>query len=88
MAADLADLARRVIARPEVFRTVLGPAYPGHHNHFHLDCAPYRVVEVFEHVEQRHTQPARVADEVAAHFVGDAGEGDVSLYDSPAEQVG
>jgi hypothetical protein len=45
--AFLRDLARRVIDRLDIFRTVLGPAYPGHRNHFHLDCAPYRVVEVF-----------------------------------------
>jgi len=31
-------------ARPEVFRVMLGPAYPGHANHFHFDCAPYRLV--------------------------------------------
>lgn len=31
-------------ARPEVFRVMLGPAYPGHKNHFHFDCAPYRLV--------------------------------------------
>ena len=45
--AFLRDLARRVIARPDIFRVVLGPAWPGHKNHFHLDCAPYRMVEVF-----------------------------------------
>jgi len=39
-------LARRVI-EGGLFRTVLGPAWPGHHNHFHLDFAPYRVIEVF-----------------------------------------
>jgi hypothetical protein len=46
-AAFLHDLARRVMARPALFRVVLGPAWPGHHNHFHLDMAPYRMVEVF-----------------------------------------
>ena len=45
--AFLRDLARRVIAHTELFRVVLGPAWPGHKNHFHLDCAPYRMVEVF-----------------------------------------
>ncbi len=45
--AFLRDLARRVIARPDLFRVVLGPSYPGHHNHFHFDCAPYRLVDVF-----------------------------------------
>lgn len=44
----LRTLARRLIARPEIFRTLLGPAYPGHRNHFHFDCAPYRVVDIFE----------------------------------------
>jgi hypothetical protein len=46
-AAFLRDLATRLIERPDVFPVVLGPAWPGHHNHFHLDHAPYRVVEVF-----------------------------------------
>jgi hypothetical protein len=46
-AGFLRRLAQRVIERPDVFRTVLGPAWPGHKNHFHLDFAPYRVVEVF-----------------------------------------
>ncbi len=45
--AFLRELARRVIAEPDLFRVVLGPAWPGHHNHFHLDMAPYRMVEVF-----------------------------------------
>jgi hypothetical protein len=43
----LRTLATRLIGRPDLFRCVLGPAYPGHHNHLHLDFAPYRVVEVF-----------------------------------------
>jgi hypothetical protein len=46
-AAFLRELARALIARPDLFSVVLGPAWPGHHNHFHLDHAPYRVVEVF-----------------------------------------
>jgi hypothetical protein len=46
-AAFLRALAERVIARPDIFHVVLGPAWPGHKNHFHLDHAPYRVVEVF-----------------------------------------
>jgi hypothetical protein len=45
--AFLHALAREVLARPDLFRVVLGPAWPGHHNHFHLDAAPYRVTEVF-----------------------------------------
>ena len=43
----LRSLAARLIERRDLFRCVLGPAYPGHHNHLHLDFAPYRVVEVF-----------------------------------------
>jgi hypothetical protein len=45
--AFLRELARRLIARTDIFRAVLGPAWPGHKNHFHLDCAPYRMTEVF-----------------------------------------
>jgi len=37
-------LAAALVARPEIFRTLLGPGYPGHDDHFHFDCAPYRVV--------------------------------------------
>jgi hypothetical protein len=44
-AAFLHDLAHELATRPEVFRVLLGPGYPGHHNHFHLDHAPYRVVD-------------------------------------------
>lgn len=44
----LRALATRLIERRDLFRGILGPAWPGHHNHFHLDMAPYRVVEVFE----------------------------------------
>jgi len=47
-AAFLHDLLRRVAERPDVFHVVLGPGYPGHHNHFHLDHAPYRVVDYKE----------------------------------------
>ena len=39
-------LTRALIARPELFPVVLGPGWPGHHNHLHLDGAPYRAVEV------------------------------------------
>ena len=44
----LRSLARRLIARPEVFRVMLGPGYPGHKNHFHFDCSPWRLVDGFE----------------------------------------
>jgi hypothetical protein len=40
-------LAERLVARQDIFRVLLGPAYPGHKNHFHFDCAPWRIVEVF-----------------------------------------
>lgn len=43
----LRTLAERLTARPDLFRVVLGPAWPGHRNHLHLDFAPYRVIEVF-----------------------------------------
>jgi hypothetical protein len=39
-------VAERVIASGS-FRVVLGPSYPGHEGHFHLDLAPYRLVHVF-----------------------------------------
>lgn len=45
-AAFLQALTRALIARQDVFSVVLGPGWPGHHNHLHLDAAPYRVVEV------------------------------------------
>jgi len=32
--------------REDVFRVLLGPAYPGHKDHFHFDCAPYRLVVI------------------------------------------
>ncbi len=44
--AFLHDLTRQLIAARGVFRVVLGPGYPGHENHLHLDCAPYRLVQV------------------------------------------
>lgn len=40
----LRELAAELERRPEIFRVMLGPAYPGHDNHFHFDCAPYRLV--------------------------------------------
>lgn len=44
----LRTLARRLIERKDIFRVILGPSYPGHWNHFHFDCAPFRMVDVFE----------------------------------------
>lgn len=49
----LRALAQAMIDRPGLFRGILGPAWPGHRNHFHLDMAPYRIVEVFESGEAR-----------------------------------
>lgn len=46
----LRTLAKRVIEREDIFRVLLGPGYPGHHNHFHFDCAPYRMVDGFDGV--------------------------------------
>lgn len=40
-------LAQRVIEDEGLFRVILGPAEPGHGNHFHLDMAPWRIVNVF-----------------------------------------
>lgn len=39
-------LARRLIDQ-RLFRVTLGPSYPGHKNHFHLDQASYELVSVF-----------------------------------------
>lgn len=44
--AFLRALAERIVSRPDVFRVVLGPGWPGHHNHFHLDNAPYRLIGI------------------------------------------
>ena len=41
-------LAERVVARHDVFRVMLGPAEPGHNDHFHFDMAPWRIVNIFE----------------------------------------
>ncbi len=41
-------LAQRVIAEGDLFRVILGPAERGHHNHFHFDMSPWRIVNVFE----------------------------------------
>jgi hypothetical protein len=43
----LDTLARRLIGRRDIFRVLLGPAYPGHKGHFHFDVAPYRVVSIW-----------------------------------------
>ncbi len=40
-------LAKRIIAEPRLFRVILGPADPKHHDHFHVDMAPFRIINVF-----------------------------------------
>lgn len=44
----LRTLARRLVVRKDIFRVLLGPAWPGHANHFHFDMSPWRIVEIFE----------------------------------------
>jgi hypothetical protein len=39
-------IGKRLIER-NLFRVMLGPAEPGHHNHFHLDMAPWNIVNIF-----------------------------------------
>lgn len=42
----LLSLTDALVKRPDIFRVILGPGYPGHANHFHFDLSPYRMVEV------------------------------------------
>lgn len=42
-ATFLRTLTERLLEE-DVFRVLLGPAYPGHQDHFHFDLAPYRLV--------------------------------------------
>lgn len=42
----LLRLTEELVKRTDIFRMILGPGYPGHHNHFHFDLSPYRMVEV------------------------------------------
>ena len=42
----LRKIGKEMIER-KMFRVILGPAYPGHRNHFHIDMAPYEVIAVF-----------------------------------------
>jgi hypothetical protein len=48
--AFLRELAKRLIERPDVFRNIVGPGWPGHDNHLHLAHPPYRLVKVGEEV--------------------------------------
>ena len=43
----LKTLARR-LTKARAFRVLLGPAWPGHHDHFHFDMAPYTLVKIFK----------------------------------------
>ena len=44
--AFLRKLAKNLITRRDIFNVLLGPAYPGHQNHFHFDCANYTLVAI------------------------------------------
>lgn len=39
-------LTEKLLEREDIFRVLLGPAYPGHKDHFHFDCAPWRLVSI------------------------------------------
>jgi hypothetical protein len=43
----LHTLAKRLVARKDIFRVLLGPAFPGHKTHFHFDMAPWRLVDIW-----------------------------------------
>ena len=45
--AFLRTLARRLIARNDIFFVLLGPAFPGHKNHFHFDNSIFRMEHIF-----------------------------------------
>jgi hypothetical protein len=45
-------LARRLVARRDVFRVLLGPGYPGHKGHFHFDVAPFRLVAIWTSLDE------------------------------------
>lgn len=42
----LRALTAELEGRPDIFRVMLGPAYPGHKDHFHFDVAPYRLIDL------------------------------------------
>jgi hypothetical protein len=48
----LDELARRLVARRDVFRVLLGPGYPGHKGHFHFDVAPFRLVAIWTSLDE------------------------------------
>jgi len=41
----LRELADALIARPDIFRVMLGPSYPGHQDHLHLDVSNFRSID-------------------------------------------
>jgi hypothetical protein len=41
----LRELADALIARSDIFRIMLGPSFPGHDNHLHLDAGFFRSIE-------------------------------------------
>ena len=41
----LRRLLRALRERPDIFRGMIGPPDPGHHDHFHFDVAPYRYMK-------------------------------------------
>ncbi len=43
----LRALVKKLQQRRDIFRCMLGPAYPGHRNHFHFDAAPWRIIDGF-----------------------------------------
>ncbi|MEZ4369105.1 MAG: extensin family protein [Kofleriaceae bacterium] len=42
----LRELADALIARPDIFRVMLGPSYPGHQDHLHFDASTFRMIEL------------------------------------------
>lgn len=63
----LHTLAQRLIDEPGLFRVMLGPAEPGHQDHFHLDMAPWRIVNIFPPGEEpEEGAPAHTAGTPAA----------------------
>jgi hypothetical protein len=53
----LRELAQRLIDEEGLFRVMLGPAEPGHQDHFHFDAAPWRIVNIFEQPELSDADP-------------------------------
>jgi len=43
----LRQLATRLQQRPDIFRALFGPAWPGHKDHFHFDVGPFVMQKIF-----------------------------------------